>query len=73
MSQHSLAHLFLCLFIILSAFTPQKLSADNTAHQPDSIDKQRELYILPGLDHGLLQSPINILSFKKGNYSPHTL
>lgn len=73
MSHSSLAHLLLCLFIILSAFAPQKLSADNTAHKPDSIDKQSELYTLPGLDHGLLQSPINILSFKKEATDKHEI
>lgn len=73
MSQYSLAHLLLCLLIILSAFASQKLSADNTVHKPDSIDKQGELYILPGLDHGLLQSPINILSFKKEATDKHEI
>jgi carbonic anhydrase len=71
MPRNSLAHLLLCLPIILTACTMHKPSAEYVAHQPDSADKQRELYILPGLDHGLLQSPINILSFKKETTDKH--
>lgn len=71
MSQNNLAYLFLCLPIILSACATHKPSADNTTHKPDSVDKQSELYILPGLDHGLLQSPINILSFKEETTDKH--
>lgn len=71
MSRTNLAYLFLCLLITLSACTSDKPSANNNfAHTPDP-DKQKELYILPGLEHGLLQSPINILSFKEKTTEAH--
>ena len=71
MSRTSLTYLFLCLLITLSACTPDKPTANNNfAHAPDP-DKQKELYILPGLEHGLLQSPINSLSFKEKTTESH--
>lgn len=70
-SRINIACLFLCLLITLSACTSDKPSGiNNPAHTPDS-EKQKELYILPGLEHGLLQSPINILSFKENTTGTH--
>lgn len=71
MSQNISAYLLLCLSLLLSACTDHKQTADNITHKSNSIDKQGELYTLPGLDHGLLQSPINILSFKGKTSSKH--
>ena len=73
MSRNSITHLFFCLFIILSACATHKSSAENIVHKPGSIDKHSEFYTLPGLDHGLLQSPINILSFKKEATDKHEI
>ena len=55
MFHKKLTSLLLCLALILSACATHKSSSD----------ERNELYTLPGLDHGLLQSPINILSFKE--------
>jgi carbonic anhydrase len=71
MSQNNSAYLLLCLALLLSACATHKPSVDNITHKSDPIDKQNELYILPGLDHGLLQSPINILSFKEKTTNKH--
>jgi carbonic anhydrase len=71
MSRTNLAYLFLCLLITLSACTADKPSANNNFAHPPDPDKQKELYILPGLEHGLLQSPINILSFKEKTTEAH--
>lgn len=61
LSQTKLVHLVLCLSLILPACTTHQLTPD----------KEGKLYTLPGLEHGLLQSPINILSSEEevtGNY-----
>lgn len=63
--------LLLCLSLLLPACANNKQKADNLAHKSASIDKQSELYTLPGLDYGLIQSPINILSFKQKTTNEH--
>ncbi len=61
--QRKLIYLILCLPFILSACSMHKLTSD----------EQNELYTLPGLNHGLLQSPINILSFKEETAKNHKI
>lgn len=61
LSQKKLIHLVLCLSLILPACTTHKLISD----------KRNKLYTLPGLEHGLLQSPINILSSKEEETGNH--
>ena len=65
MPQNISVYLLLCLSLLLPACTDHKQTEDSATHKSDSIDKRSKLYTLPGLDHGLLQSPINILSFKE--------
>lgn len=71
MPQNNSVCLFICLSLLLSACAKHDQTVNNFAHKPDSIDKQSKLYILPGLDHGLLQSPINIYSFKEKTSNKH--
>lgn len=70
-SRNNLAYLFLCVLLMLSACITDKPSANNNSAQTPNTNKQKELYILPGLEHGLLQSPINILSFKEKTTGTH--
>jgi carbonic anhydrase len=56
---------FTILYIVIFVVACQPASNDgggeNDPHQSEVADDARS-YLLPGLDHGLLQSPINILS-----------
>lgn len=50
MSQNISLYPLLCLFLLLSACTDHKQTADNITYKSASIDKQSELYTLPGAD-----------------------
>lgn len=65
MSRNILEYLLLSLSLSLTACANFKQTADNTPHKTDSIKESNRFYILPDLDHGLIQSPINIRSFKQ--------
>jgi carbonic anhydrase len=60
--------LWLGCFVLLSCQSNQKqvreTQGDNLvpANSPDHLGKVEQGYILPGLNHGLLQSPINIIT-----------
>ncbi len=71
MSKNISVYLLLSLPLLLPACDNNKQEADNLTHKSASIDKQSKLYTLPGLDHGLLESPINILSFKQKTTDAH--
>ena len=74
--QHIIMHskkttyLTLCLSLLLSSCACDRSSSDPIN---DMSDKQTELYILPGLGHGLVQSPINIYSFKEHESNHHKI
>jgi carbonic anhydrase len=57
--------LFILLFFLSGCQSPVH------KHQDDKESKQEKAYLIPGLQHGLLQSPINILSgeVQQGKYS----
>ncbi len=65
--------LLLSLSLLLPAYANSKQISDNTSHKSDSKDKKKELYILPDLDHGLIQSPINIRSFREVTTNTHAI
>ncbi|MCH9639038.1 MAG: carbonic anhydrase family protein [Betaproteobacteria bacterium] len=73
MFKNNSIYLILCIFILLSACSNNKQITDNTLHESDSINPKSELYIFPGLDHGLLQLPINIYSFKEESNNKHKI
>ena len=64
-----------CLLLSLSSLLPARANSeqisDNTSHKTDSIKESNRFYILPDLDHGLIQSPINIRSFKQEKTNKH--
>ena len=64
-------YLLLSLSLFLSACANHKQATEIATDKQHSVDNQNENYILPGLDHGLLQSPINIYSFKERNTIKH--
>ena len=63
--------LLLSLSLFLSACANHKQATEVITNEQHSTVQQIENYILPGLDHGLLQSPINIYSFKEKNLNKH--
>ncbi len=73
MSQNISVCLLLSLSLSLSACAHHKQTANNIAHKPSSIHKKSGLYIVPDLDHGLIQSPINIRSFKEETTNTHEI
>lgn len=62
--------LFLCLFLLLSGCATHQLAGGAGRY---ATEPQSELYILPGLSHGLVQSPINIYSFKEHESNHHKI
>jgi len=66
-------YLLLSLSLSLTACANYKQTADNTSHKTDSIKESNGFYILPDLDHGLIQSPINIRSFKQEKTNTHEI
>lgn len=58
---------FLIAFIAISSCTLEKKSIDSSNPHLTSDEN----YISPGLDHGLIQSPINILSAKANTQNKH--
>jgi carbonic anhydrase len=72
-SKKILVYLLLSLSLSLTACANFKQTADNTSHKTDSIKESNGLYILPDLDHGLIQSPINIRSFKQEKTNTHEI
>lgn len=58
---------YLLLILILASCSSSdkpenKSSIENESSHDDSKEKEKAGYLMPGLDHGLMQSPINILS-----------
>ncbi len=56
--------------------TKKEVSLQGRIKENEIIAKGKTGYTLPGLDHGLVQSPINILSFAighSGKHSKHTI
>ena len=66
-------YLILCLSLLLPACSNPIQRANNIANKPDLIEKETKSYILPELDHGLIQSPINIHSFKEETTNKHEI
>jgi len=66
-------YLLLSLSLSLTACANFKQTADNTSHKTDTIKESNGFYILPDLDHGLIQSPINIRSFKQEKTNTHEI
>mgnify|MGYP000031646882 FL=1 len=64
--------LLLSLPLLISSCAQQNQNISHTQHSVTN-DTQKELYILPGLDHGLVQSPINIYSFKERESNHHKI
>lgn len=62
----SVKHFLIAILIINLACNPPKKESLKEpfvkAEAPDAINENERGYILPGLDHGLLQSPINIIT-----------
>jgi carbonic anhydrase len=56
----------LVLLFLCACQSPEQSKNAETDHQNHEMEKG-DAYLLPGLDHGLLQSPINILSEEAGN------
>ncbi len=73
MSKKIQVYLLLSLSLSLTACANFKQTADNTSHKTDSIKESNRFYILPDLDHGLIQSPINIRSFKQEKTNTHEI
>ena len=73
MSRNISVYLLLSLSLSLTACANFKQTADNTSHKTDSIKESNGFYILPDLDHGLIQSPINIRSFKQEKTNTHAI
>ena len=73
MSKKILVYLLLNLSLSLTACANFKQTADNTSHKTDSIKESNGSYILPDLDHGLIQSPINIRSFRELTTNTHEI
>jgi carbonic anhydrase len=66
-------YLILCLSLLLPACSNPIQRANNIANKPDLIEKETKSYILPELDHGLIQSPINIYSFNEEAKDTHEI
>jgi len=73
MSRNISVYLLLSLSLSFTACANFKQTADNTPHKTDSIKESNGFYILPDLDHGLIQSPINIRSFKQEKTNTHAI
>lgn len=73
MSKKILVYLLLSLSLSLTACANLKRTADNTSHETELIKENNGLYILPDLDHGLIQSPINIRSFREEKTNTHEI
>ena len=73
MPKKILAYLLLSLSLAFTACANLKQIADNASHKTESINKKKALYILPDLDHGLIQSPINIRSFRQVKTNTHEI
>ena len=64
--------LLLSLPLFLSSCAQHNQDISDVQHSVAS-EAEKELYILPGLDHGLVQSPINIYSFKEHESNHHKI
>ena len=73
MSKKTLVYLLLSLSLSLTACANLKKTVGNTSHKTESINENNVLYIMPDLDHGLIQSPINIRSFKEETTNKHEI
>jgi len=65
--------LILGLSLLLTSCANLKQITDTITHSSDSSHNKTSLYILPDLDHGLIQSPINIRSFKEITSNTHEI
>lgn len=72
MIENKYSSLILCLPLLLISCTNLK-PFSSTLGNPDSSHNKAGLYILPELDHGLIQSPINIRSFREENTNTHEI
>jgi carbonic anhydrase len=66
---YSLMIIFLLFFMSLSACSLQT----QTAEPENKLHNNEENYIIPGISHGLIQSPINILSNEKHETKKHQI
>ena len=73
MSRNITSFLILCLSLLLTSCANLKQITDTNTHSSDSAHKKTGLYILPELDHGLIQSPINIRSFTEETTNTHEI
>ena len=73
MTKNILFYLLLSLLLTLTSCASIKQITDTITHSSDSAHKKAGLYILPDLDHGLIQSPINIRSFKEETTNTHEI
>ena len=63
MKVNSLLLISLCFYLACSSREQEQVKEPFVkAEAPDAITSQERGYLLPGLDHGLLQSPINIVT-----------
>ena len=53
--------------------TKKENSNEVLAEAPDATREREQGYLLPGLDHGLMQSPINIKSFEAKETTEHSV
>ncbi|MBE0469456.1 MAG: carbonic anhydrase family protein [Methyloprofundus sp.] len=72
MPQNKAKLLLLSLPLFLSSCALDKQNSIDTQHSVAN-ETPKDLYILPGLDHGLIQSPINIYSFKEHQSNHHKI
>lgn len=73
MSGNITSFLILCLSLLLTSCANLKQITDTITHDSDSAHKKNGLYITPEIDHGLIQSPINIRSFKEETTNTHEI
>ena len=73
MAERIVLFLILGLSLLLTSCANLKQITDTITHSSDSSHNKSSLYILPDLDHGLIQSPINIRSFKEVTSNTHEI
>lgn len=73
MSKNITSFLILCLSLLLTSCANLKQITDTITHSSDSSHYKTGLYIMPDLDHGLIQSPINIRSFREQTTNTHEI
>lgn len=73
MTKNILLYLLMGLSLLLTSCANLKQITDTITHSSDSSHNKTGLYIQPDLDHGLIQSPINIHSFNEKTTNTHDI